>query len=390
MKRYSLVMLASLLTVLVACKDGGVAPSTLSSTLTPTIPSIPTDGAASYALVYGSSASDRQYLSDRIAGYQAPGLSVVFSQWRRFSGGSIYNTTADITPKTPAYCFTSFDSNYNWVNGTNGSTTISPGTYTNCVNSNTFIASSWNYIASPDRIYNAANGSYFNGFISALKFLKYNLQATVTSTDADDDGIGLVIAAVVDSSNNVHTLTAMRTQGGMTPSQGWGILYKMNNTEVRTFGARSVGGIVNNWGGKKSLLSVSRDGDIIKASASNWFTGSSSGVTVDPASEITIDLSDSSLGLSVFQGEQYYGYGTISQLGATFSDIVFTSPNSAADPTYLYDLVNNTVYFKDSTAGYTLVPGAQAMSILGFPIRVKNNETQKEFRIDSASSFVEL
>ena len=403
MKWISLLITSSLiLAVWTSCQGGGNAPGESnslnpSSPSTPTVPTIPSNGTSSYALVYGSSASDRQNLSDRIAGYQAPGLSVVFSQWRRFAGSHIYNTTADLNPKTPAYCFTSFDSNYNWVNGTNSGTTIVPGTNNNCVNSDVFVGASWNYIPSPDRIYNAANGTDFNGFISALKFEKFNFQATLFSSNTDDDGIGLIIAAVVDSNGDVHTLTAMRTQGGMAPTLGWGVLYKKNNTIVSTIGAKSVGGVNTNgsagdklgWNSRKSLVSVQRDGNSIKAFASQWGTGSAS-QTVDAASEIDIDLSDANLGLGIFQGEQYYGYGTISQLGATYSDIVFSAPNSAADPTYLYDLKNNLVYYKDVAAGYSLLPGVSAYGTLGYPLHVINNETQKEFTIDSASSYTEL
>lgn len=405
MKKYSYLLIQGFLILgLASCSasSGGFAPGEASSitgpTITPTVPVIPNNGSASFALVYGSSSSDRTYLADRIAGYQAPGLSVVFGQWRRFAGGNIYNSLSDIV-QTPSYCFSGFDSSYNWITTTNpgNGAVVVPGTYSSCVNSDPFVASSWSYIASPDRIYNAANGTNFNGFISALKFSKFDFSATLYSAGTDDDAMGLIIAAVIDSGNNVHTLTAMRSQGGMVPTQGWGVVYKINNAVVRTIDPKSVGGVNTNsgagdglgWNGRKSLVSVSRDGNMISAYASTWATGATV-QTVDPASRIDIDLADPTLSLDVFQGEQYYGYGTISQLGATFSGISFTAPNSAADPTYIYDLMNNKVYYKDSSLGYILVNGAEAYSVLGYPITVINDETQRTFTIDSATSYTEL
>lgn len=371
-------------------KTGGNAPG-LSSTLLPA-PSLPSDGTSTFALAYGSSSQDRSFLADRIAGYQAPGPSVIFNQWRRFAGNQIYNNTSEIT-QTPSYCFSGFDSSNNWLPSTNpgNGQTIQPGTFNNCVNSNPFMAASWSYIASPDRIYNAANGSNFNGFLSALKFSKFSSQAVLSSADSDDDAIGLIIAAVIDDSNNVHTLTAMRSQGGQTPVQGWGVVYRMNNTVVRTIDPKSVGGTSGSgWGGRSSLIRVERDGDLITAYASSWNTAPASFDTND-ASKITFSLADGALGLSIFQGEQYYGYGTISQLGATFSSFAFSAPNSEADPTYLFDLLNNSVYVKTTDAvGYVLVPGMQSYNTLGFPKRIKNTETQKEFMINSATSYTEL
>jgi hypothetical protein len=397
MKILTYLLLGATLAMTLSCAKGsGVAPgsSVLDSVVPPSplpsVPSIPTDGTSFFALVYGPDSSDRAFLADRIAGYQAPGLADVFSQWRRISGGTLYNTMVGV-PLTPAWCFSGFDTNRNWLPAVNpsGGATVQPGTFNTCLNSDAFIASSWSYIASPDRLYNAANSTNFNGFISGLKFSTYSLDATLSSTDADDDCIGLIIAAVIDGSNNIHTLTAMRSQGGMVPTQGWGVVYKTNNTVVRTFGARAVGANSGGWSGRKSLVRVVRTGDNVKAYASTFASGATV-QTVDPTSLIELDLSDPSNGLTIFQGEQYYGYGSLSQLAATFSEISFTTPNTPTDPTYIYDLVNNLVYLKSDSGGYNVVPGVEAYSTIGFPKRVKNTETSREFSIDSAGGYTPL
>lgn len=348
-------------------------------------------------MVYGSTASDRNFLNAKINGYQPPSIAEILNSWRRIAGANIYSDISS-EPQTPAYCFSGFDSNYNWNAASNGTTTIAPGTYTNCVNSNVHTSNAWNYIASPDRLYNASNASSFIGFLSGLQFKEYNLEAVVSSADTDDDAIGLIIASTVVS-GNVHTLTALRTHGGQQPNLGWAIVHRINNNINRIFGEKSVGDTHKNgtsgtgdklgWNGRNTRIRVERADNIIKAYASTWGTGGVAG-SVSSTSEIVIDLSDTANNLTQFQGPQYYGYGTISQLGATFTEINFNTPTATADPSYIYDLMNNTVYIKNVSGGYTLMNGTQAYSTIGFPKKVKNTETQKEFMIDSAGGYTEL
>ena len=389
----------SIFSIMSCGKGGGNAPSEASS-LQPIVPTnppteIPTDGDSFFALVYGSTASDRNFLNNKINGYQPPSIAEILNSWRRIAGGTIYN---DITAeaKTPAYCFSGFDSSYNWNSAVSNGSTVSPGTFNECVNSNIHTSSAWNYIASPDRLYNASNASSFIGFLSGLQFKEFNLEAIVSSSDTDDDAIGLIIASTVVA-GNVHTLTALRTHGGQQPTLGWAIVHRTNNSITRIFGEKSVGGTHRNgssgdrlgWNGRNSRLRIERSDNTIRAYASTWGTGGVAGA-VDPASEIIIDLSNAANNLTQFQGPQYYGYGTISQLGATFTEINFTTPTAAADPSYIYDLANNTVYIKNVSGGYTLMNGTPAYSTIGFPKKVKNTETQKEFMIDSAGGYTEL
>ncbi len=402
MKFTRLITVAFAITVLgTSCgQSGGNAPGL--SSIAPTtpvggVPNIPTDGTSYFALAYGSTASDRTLLSNRIAGYQAPGLSEVFNNWRRIAGARIFNTPAEIV-QTPAYCFTGFDSNNNWKPGMNGGTPIQPGTYGSCINSDDFVSASWSFKNSPDRLYNAANGSDYNGFISGIRFKNYNIQATISSTDTDDDAIGIIIAAFVDSSNVIHTLSALRTQGGFPPpSMGWGLVYRQNNTVITTISNMSIGGVNTNgsqgdrlgWNGRRTMVSVVRADNTITAYTSTWGTSGTT-LALEPTSKIEIDLSNPANGLTAFMGEQYYGYGTISQLGATFSDITFSTPNAESDPAYIYDLLNNSVYNKMAAGGYVLVNGMSAYSTIGFPKRLKNTESSKEFMINSAGSYTEL
>ena len=339
-----------------------------------------------YQLAYGNSTTDRTALNNRIAGSVPPKFAEVISRWKRFSGTEYYPDESQIVANPPA-CRTTLD-------GTTGLWSIgayNPNSDAAC-NTPTMNSLSWIYLLSPDRLFNVQNTNNYNGFFSTLKFDTFVGTATVSSSDNDDDAIGVSIAVYFNTvTNQVHTLSAYRTQGGFPqPSTGWGILHKVNGAVVGPpIGAKSVGGTMGSWAGRNSQIRIERNGNIVKAYCSTWGTG---GVAnpIDPASEIVIDLSDPALGLTGFMGPQAYGYETQSQPGATFSDLKFQTP-AEENPDYLYDLKNDLVYGKKQAGiGYELIPGIKALETLGFPKTITNIETQREFMINSATSFTEL
>ncbi len=367
----------------ISCKKSGYAPSP------PTVDSL-------YQLAYGSSTSDRTQLANRISGNVPPKFAEVISKWKRFSGTTYYPTVASIVA-TPSYCQTTLDGSGMWANST--SPVANPNTDGVC-NTASMNSLSWIYLTGPDRLFNIQNTSNYNGFFSSLKFDTYTAEATLSSTDIDDDAIGVAIAVYVDPANNdVHTLSAYRTQGGFpAPNLGWGVLYKLNGAVVRTFDNKSVGGVNTNgsagdrlgWNGRNTQIRIERTGNIVKAYTSIWNTGATASA-IDLTSLIQLDLSDVTNGLTMFIGAQSYGYETISQARATFSNLTFITPLANADPEYLFDLRDNLVYTKKSSGvGYELVTGLKALDMLGYPKIITNLETQGEFQINSSTSFTEL
>jgi hypothetical protein len=346
------------------------------------------------ALVYGAEADDRDFLAKKLLGYPPPGLSEIFSKWRRVSSGTVYPNAAAVNvgldeekALNPAFadCLTGLDANGNWNKTTVNGAAFDPSKQGICANSVAFASASWTVLSTPNRLRNSTNSGSFNGFVSSVPLDRYVHEATLTSTDRDDDMIGLIIAFTVDPKGDVHTLSAIRTQGGGSPNLGWGLLYKMNNDIKKTLGNRSVGGINKNgtdgngdklgWNSRKTRIKIERDGNKIAVSASTWFT-TGSAPAFDPASRIEIDLADKANGLEIFQGAQSYGYAIQSQAGAEFHDIKF---NTMVDAEYVYDLVNDFVYRRNDTGGYTLQPGLKAFEHLGYPVIVGNIETMKQF-----------
>ena len=354
----------------------------------------------SYEMVYGAGTFDEESLQAKIAGNEPPKMTVVVSAWKRFSGAVFYPDGGSVVAN-PAYCQTTLDANGSWSNGTrpNG-TSVNPNTASEC-NTESMNSLSWTYLENPDRLYNIMNTNYYVGFFSPLKFHSYTAFTTVSSDDTDDDAIGFTIALYRDPNNgDIHTLSAYRTQGGLPPDLGWGLVYKVNGTtaSIKLFGNKSVGGVNKNsssgdrlgWNGRKSKIQVVRENNIVKAYCSPWGTGSTT-LTVDPNSLIELDLSDPANGLTMFVGSHYYGYESKSQSKATFSDLSFETPQAVTNKDYIYDLKNNEVYQKKASGvGYELVPGIKATDRLYYPRRYSNIETLKTYQINSENDIVDV
>lgn len=385
MKIFFLIIAAlGIMITAVSCKNSGNAPSTAA-----------VEGL--YQLAYGASLSDRDQLANRIAGNTPPKFAEVISKWKRFSGATYYPLASAIVAN-PSYCQTSMDGNGTWANSV--SPVANPNTAAAC-NTESMNSLSWIYLTSPDRLFNIQNTTFYNGFFSSLKFDNYISEATLSSAGTDDDAIGVSIAVVVDASNNVHTLSAYRTQGGFPdPTLGWGLIHKVNGVVSRVIDNKSVGGTNKNggggggdglgWNGRNTQIRIERTGNIIKAYTSLWNTGATA-LPIELTSLIQVDVSDPLENLTIFMGAQSYGYETISQAQATFSKLSFITPLAVADPEYLFDLRDNLVYTKKATGiGYELVVGLKALDMLGYPKSIVNIETQTEFTINSSTSYTEL
>lgn len=240
---------------------------------------------------------------------------------------------------------------------------------------------SWSFDAGTNTIKSTVNSRNYIGFVSPNKFDNYQLSATLTSTNNDDDTIALVIAYVRDDLNNkAYTLSAVRTQGGNVPSNGFGIMYNINQSDAQLLTTdTSVGGVNTNalggngWSGRYSRVQVQRNGDIIKVMASPW-----NSLTLEPTSLLEIDLS-SDPKLSVFQGEQYYGFAAYSQQDSSFTDIEF-SAGTNLNQSIIYDLANNKIY--EYVGGVWVESVVNLADELGYPREVYNPQTNKTYIID--------
>lgn len=357
-------------------------------------------------LVYGDSDEDQELLRQKLAGAEPPTISHIFKQWSRFSGNSLYQKPSDIIPNPDtANCFTSLDENGDWIKGQTrpGSNSFyQPGTETACIVDEAFSSASWSYLAATNSLKAAINADRFTGFLSGVSVDRYENQAILSSDHVDDDTMGLVIAVLRDTTGTTHILSANRTHGGNSPSLGWGIVYRkyfmdsegVVKTSAKVLFNKDIGGIskndkdlgwkdiagVNGWKGKRTLIRIERNRDLIKAYTSVWSEDPTETIAIAPESEISFNLADPSLGLEVFRGPQKYGYGLHSQYGATFSDIKY---KSTLDVDKIYDLKNNKVYVlvNDGSGRFELAPNLTPKKDLGINSYLVNPETQKVFFI---------
>jgi len=346
------------------------------------------------ALVYGDSAEDRVYLQNKLSGYAPPGMSEIFNKWGRFSGNLWFNSAADIKTKEElSYCNSGIDSATGLFNSSIDPATgktINPGTYGQCANNPEFVATSWTLLGDPQRIYCASNAGKLTGFVSPISFEYYEHEAIVTSTNSDDDTIGVVIAFHRDKDGNNHVLAASRTHGGLAPALGWAVVYYINGTVKKVIGESSVGGVRKNgttggtgWSGLMSKINVVREGNVIEAVASEWGTTESS-LTLNQSSKISIDLNDESLGLGLFKGARPYGYVSYSQLGSDYRGVNFSTGST---DTYVYDLLNKIVYEKQASGAYLERRDLDAYTHIGFPRKVGNPDTGRIYFLNSNKTF---
>ncbi len=356
-----------------------------------------------YALIYGTEPGDQELLAQRIQGNDSPTLNNIFNQWSRISGGVTYQKVSDIV-REPEYnfCFTTLNSEGFWTPGMrpNGNVIDNPGLAPECLDSSSFSASSWSYISSSDSLRCGANSNNLVGFVSGIPFETYQNEATIYSDDRDDDMIGLIVASVVAPDGRIHTLSAFRSQGGNflnAINGGWGFVYHIdgviNSVPINT----SFDGVYSNdnssipanltgWNGKRTLIRVNRDRDIVSAYTSAWSTNPNNLMYAE-ASRIELNLAVE--GLEIFRGPQKYGYGHQSQSGATFQNIRFTS---LVEVEFLYDLNRKIVYRlkKDGSGRYEVMRGVSPAAHLGKNVNVVNPETQRAFFLWSNSNFKEV
>lgn len=238
-----------------------------------------------------------------------------------------------------------------------------------------------NYYASPNRGGNPHNRWYFSGgtFIQpentsvyalivcppAQYQTKYTHRAIVKSGNVDDDSIGIVGAYHYDPSTGAqYALCFVRTQGGMIPRSGWGIVLLTNRGGTQYYGPNgwgdlngwSVGGTYSNgsggsgWSGRTSAIEVVRDRNKITARCSSWRSSGSTNYEahheayMSDTAIIEIDFNTTPTppniegGWGAFQGPTGYGFMTLSQADSKYHDW------------YLYPYPGSTIY--DFSLGY--------------------------------------
>lgn len=259
--------------------------------------------------------------------------------------------------------------------------------------------SHWSYDSTINTIKQSKNSDSYNGFISPRSYSGYDIKIRVYSNNTDDDVIGLVAAFAKDSNGKEHTLSFLRTGGGVGSANGHVVSWACV-LDDRGFGITSTGNgqtlLVDNtlnsgylplstpgvntisnaqgWAGlgTGSVIRIVRTGNVFEAWCSEF--GS---LDLIPESKITIDLDALSTtypALNLFKGASPWGYSTISQANSMYENISITDDN------LIYDLVNTVVWTYDpGQATWVTISGADPISAMGVGRLNFNNITNKLF-----------
>ena len=267
----------------------------------------------------------------------------------------------------------------------------------------------WSYDSTLNTIIQSKNSDSYNGFISPRSYSGYDISIRVYSTNEDDDVIGLVAAYAKDSNGKEHTLSFLRTGGGVGSQDGhvisWACVlddrgFAVNGTESgqvlladNTTNSgyiplpnNEINTIANFKGwkglGTGSVIRIVRTGNVFEAWCSEF--GSN---TLISGSKITIDLDELSTTyptLNLFKGSSPWGYSTMSQAYSMYENISITDDN------LIYDLVNNCVWSYDpSQAAWTTVSGANPIEAMG-PGRLNFNSVTNKLFYNDGKSITEL
>ena len=274
------------------------------------------------------------------------------------SGGYVVNTTADLNScKNISPSFQ--DVFNNWQKFSHSGATD---------NANADDMQHWSYNSSLNTIVQSKNSDSYNGFISPRSYSGYDITVRVYSTNADDDVIGMVAAFAKDSNGKEHSLSFLRTGGGVGTNSGhvisWACVlddrgFAINDTHNgqvmlvdNTLNSgyipkpNSQTNTISNalgWAGlgSGSVIRIVRTGNVFEA----WCSELGS-ATLIPESKITIDLdalSTTYSALNLFKGSSPWGYSTISQASSMYENISITDDN------LIFDFVNNKVWSYDTS-----------------------------------------
>jgi len=253
---------------------------------------------------------------------------------------------------------------------------------------------SWDLDTANNKVICTVNSANHIGFISLDKYENYIHEVVLSSIDSDDDTIGIVIAYIGDSTNQVPTnyITAVRCTTGNEVK--WGLVYNFRLPDQKILTQldnsvidKNLNGLAENNGAtgwnaypQGVKIRIERNGDIIKAWTSH-FQGTTSGMNalvLDSASELTVNLS-SVPELAPLKGAQKYGYSCFSQNESTFSNISFVNRSD-----FVSNIHNNKVYER---VGNNWLETGKLEHRIGGGKLLYNPETKKLFFFKNSNEY---
>lgn len=238
-------------------------------------------------------------------------------------------------------------------------------------------ASAW-YIDGSGNFVQPNNSGKLQQIWSPTKEENYTFEATLRSSNADNDSIGLVAAAdydgqVISVMVNIHT-------GGIGGLSRYSLVYFDNPTDSTGWPLANGIEIVGNnnlasragWSNAYIRIRIERTGNIIKVYRSNW-----NSTVIDTNTELSVDLSTILGGR--LTGARRYGYSTLSQGDSKYLNINFTTSESY-DITKVGDMVTDTEYEYQNGSWVTLPNSVR--TTYDYPRKIRNPVSNDLFYLD--------
>lgn len=192
------------------------------------------------------------------------------------------------------------------------------------INSNPTEMNSWSYDSENDRILTTTNTVTYIGFVSDTIYTDYGLEATLKSTNGDNDHVSLVLA-FLDNGTYQNTLSAVRVASGVG-NYHWYIEYNLDtftpeSEDVIYDGSENITIKPSGW--DDSLLGTKvkavRTGNLIRVITTEF-----DNTTYKPETEFVINLSADER-LQQFEDGAAIGFGAFSQADSTFEDVTIST-----------------------------------------------------------------
>jgi len=237
----------------------------------------------------------------------------------------------------------------------------------------------WTFDESLNTIKQTENTGPGTGFVSPNTLSKYVFECTISSSNGDDDVVGLVI------SYN-HTSSGSKFIAVYCTSGGWGnkfgplniVTYGIDssNTQgwdgVRLLAKNDHDSVDGGWSNKKKRIKIIRDDNLITVYATKWDDLDN----YDPKSKITVDLNTPELQELNVPGS--YGYCTESQANSFYIDSKLIG---GQDFTTIINFKTNTIYKYNVAKSVWEKTGFKLQDIYGYPRIINNPETGKSYKI---------
>ncbi len=179
-------------------------------------------------------------------------------------------------------------------------------------NQTTPSADFWVYDPYRNAIMTTKNLSSYTGAVSPDKYESYEFLAHLTSTDNDDDVMGLVLAYNVDDKGKQHTLSALRRRDGSGSNKHaeWSIVYNFAQGSEVELASMRYDTANTDWNDHPEGIRIKaiREGNVFTV-----YTSPAGSKDIDMSTKLSVDISSYHIMNNVFSGSSHIGIAARSQ-----------------------------------------------------------------------------